>query len=462
MKKSITIPFILSLTLYSFSSTVDFSSSVFFSLPLKNNSIEKKTSTIKYNYGLKLNLTNTTLVSNCKLASTKIIDLCDYNFNDFISNQEYTYGFNYLRKTEKLNFEFISGTLKFSNSISRLKNPTYTCPSALKTFSVFTIGIAPNLPTNSSGVSPLSCATTISPKSNIMFFPTIQLAILETGEKYASIYKKISTSINFEILFSLCCGSFIHEYNKKTGWFQTQRYYKKSEYFAGEYTTAFLWKQFKTSYAVGLYENPFGGTNRWIKNNSYLNIGIFSLGAYCFFCDEDLITTSGNLPKIKKQFFLTPQLNFALGKGISTFGMSVGETIKKANLINSNNHYYIKAATSYSTINYNIKFFYNTDYSTLTKKQNKQYNLTTSIPINSMKLNSNILYSYTNEKSKNYKISEKVFFNESVLEYIAVTWSLTENLNNDKWNFDTSASFSKKTKNISFKGKISFSFRKTS
>nr|WP_318710714.1 hypothetical protein [uncultured Treponema sp.] len=464
MKKILTIFLFATISKTAFSAPVEFSSSLAFSIPVdEDKRMVRDISSIKHDYGLKLNLGNTTMVGNGRLSSVKVMDLYGISPEDFFHLQEYTCGFKYSKKTETLKVDLMIGNLKYSGGISRLKNPSFTCPSPFYKKSVPVAGITPALPSSSSSETEYSWATDIS-TSEKSFFPSVQFAILESGEKYGSIYKNFSSRLVPGILVSFTGGTFFHEYWKDTGWFQNERYYLRSDYFSGEFSTSLLWKNLKTTFSIGLYENPFGGTRQWARTQSNLNLGAFSLGLFFFESDEDIITSTGKSPRIGQQIFISPKINFKTGKGISFLGATLGQTTRKSKKRMSIpfTQYEAKVGVSYTTMAFSLKGNYDYDFSTESLKEKETYGISAGISMGSLNSTTAYSVSFSDEKNKTYRITEKFSFSNKTLENINASFYWTEGKNNDGWNFDINTAFSKNTKKMKMKGKFAFNFRKVS
>ncbi|WP_407400230.1 hypothetical protein [Treponema sp.] len=465
MKRIAVLIFIFPCAFKAFSATAEISSEITFSIPVdESNCMIRNISTIKYNMGLRLNLGADTITGNCRFDSTKLMDLYGYTPMDYIHSQDYTYGIQHNQKLGKLNLDILAGTLRFSNAISRLKNPSITCPSPLKKGSVPAPGIAPSIPTSSSSRTPVSFAMVLTPVQNAALIPTLQIAILETEEKYGAIYKKLSTQLIPELLFSCSGGTFFHHYENENGWYHDKRHYMESDFLSGELSLSTSWRYFKNSVSIGIYENPFGGTRRWIRNQTYLTFGFFSLGLYVFDSDMDVITASGNLPRIGRQIFISPQFRFHTSKGTLSLGTTIGETSRKSKerMTRELHQYYMKAAASFDRKEVNLGWNLNLDYSTDKMKLNNSWGLNAGIPIRSARSDTSFNYAFSDEAIKNYKISQKIYFKKNLLESLAASWTWTDSKGNGKWNFDASANFMKRSKRIKAKGRISFSFRKLS
>lgn len=465
MKKILILLFSL-LNLYSvFSAPLDLSSSVGFSIPVdEHHCMIRNISSVKYNYGLRLNLDSTVIAGNAKLSSTKIKDLYGLKIMDLLYLQDYTYGLKQSFKLGELNVGFLAGTLKYSNSISRLKTPAIACPSPLKSSSTPLPGINPSLPSASATKSSFSWAAVLYPASQECCLPAMQLAVLETGEKYVALYKKTSLPVIPEVLFSFTGATVFHDCNIGSGWFQNEKYYRGKEFFSGEFSLSMNWKQFKTSSSSGLYEHPFGGYKLWIRNQSFMTLRNFSLGMYIFNSDEDLLSASGTTTKTFRQIFISPQFRFWAGPGIAALGITAGEAKRKTKqrLHQYYEHYYLKMGGSYKAMNLTLNGNCNMEYSTETMKQDKSYGISTSLPLGPLQISTTFNFTSSGDDTKKIKITEKIFFRNLTLKNIGASWTWTENTEDRKWNIDADASFSHKTKKINMNGRLSFTFQKLS
>lgn len=465
MKKILMAHLCALLTAHLFSTPVEFNSSVGFTVPVDDdNRMVRDISEIKWNCGLRLNLGSTMLAGNARLGSTPLIELRGNTPKDYLLIQEYSYGIWHSENLGKVKVDVLAGNLKFSGGISRLKTPSFTCPSPQRESSFQITGFTSSLPSSSSSKSIFSWTAALIPKSPEIPLPAMQIAILESGERYGSLYRKFTCHFIPEISFSFTAGTFFHEYSKESGWFQNERYYNESDFLSSEFSALLAWRNFKTLTSIGIYENPFGGTRQWLRNKSSLTAGFFSLGLLFFNADEDIITASGNTPRIGQQIFLSPRFNFKTGKGIFSLGSSFGETSRKTKkrMASPYSQYDLKLGGSYTTMKYQLKGNYDYTYSTETGKDKASFGIDGGIIFMKVKSNTSFTTSISEDKSRKYKLSEKINFKKSFFESLTAAWTWTEGKEKEKWNLDASANFSRKTKYFLMKGKISFSFRKAS
>ena len=465
MKKILTVTLCLSLSAHLFSNSIEFNSSVGFTVPVdKDKRMVRDISEIKWNYGLKLNLGQTVIAGNAKLGSLPLIELHGKNAHDYLLMQEYTYGIWYSDIFAKLKVDVLAGNLRYSGGISRLKTPFFSCPSPHRNSSFTISGITVSLPSASSSKNTFSWSAAITPKSTDIFLPSMQIVILDSGEKYGSLYRKFSPPFIREMTLSFTAGTFFHEYCRESGWFQNERYYNESDFFSSEISASLTGEKFKTLTVLGIYENPFGGTRLWLRNQCNLSIGFFQLGMYHFNADEDIITASGNNPRIGQQIFLSPKFNFKTRKGIAVLGATFGRTKRntKERMSNSYSQYDLKLGSSYTTMRYHIKGNYDYSCTTETGKEKTSAGIDAGINYGRFKSSTGLTVSIEEDKSRKYKITEKFYFKKQAIESISAGLNWTKGKENEKWNFDTAATFSRKTKHLLLKGKINFSFRKVS
>lgn len=463
--KKIYILFLLNLFIWnSFCEPVEFSSAVYFTVPAgKDNKTVKDNSKLKYNYGLRLNFPSATITGNAKLASTEFKDIGTYTFNDYISKQEYTYGINQSLKAGKIKFNISAGTLHYSGAISRLKNPAFSCPEPLKKFSLFTQGISAQIPSPASSKTPVSFAASITPESE-SHLPSMQFAILKTKEKYGAVFKRFTTPIIPQLVMGFTAGTFFHEHTKETTWFMIDPYYNEEEFFSSEFITALMWKPLKMAASAGLYENPFGGRRGWIKNQSYFSYGSFSFGLYYFNSDDDLITSSGNKPRIRQQIFFSPQIQFPVASGILNIGSTIGQAKRKTKQRKAEpyNYYYGRLGASFTSMTFTLKGKYSIDYSTEDKDKKQSYNLNLISNFSSLHMNTSYTFSIDENNLKKHKVSESVSIKKGILNNVSTYITWTEKNTSNTINLNTSINLLKRNRHLLFRGKISLALEKDS
>ena len=111
---------------------------------------------------------------------------------------------------------------------------------------------------------------------------------------------------------------------------------------------------------------------------------------------------------------------------------------------------------------YHIKGNYDYSCTTETGKEKTSAGIDAGINYGRFKSSTGLTVSIEEDKSRKYKITEKFYFKKQAIESISAGLNWTKGKENEKWNFDTAATFSRKTKHLLLKGKINFSFRKVS
>lgn len=211
-------------------------------------------------------------------------------------------------KSFLFNADLLSGTLHFSQGISRLKSPALTVPSALHKSTFLNPGISPSLPSFTDSVKPISFSLCLSPKEKNPFLPEIQLAYTLEGEWYACTFKNFSLSFIPNASLSFTMGSFRYGSKAFASWFSQSPYFPKRNNLALEAEANLIFSSLRFSSAFGLSEFPFGGVSLWLKNYlSFISENFCAHGAF-FISDKDLYAADGSQGKTYMQAQFNPQV----------------------------------------------------------------------------------------------------------------------------------------------------------
>lgn len=219
-----------------------------------------------------------------------------------------------------------AGSLSYSQSISRMKNPATTgSMNALSGISFGLTGIGSSLPTSSSGKKQNSLALT--------FFPApfnLECALFEDRTLFYSAGTIFKFGKNAKLSTAFSGARIFIQKKNSSSWYLTE------EFFPPEWEHAFLWENtfycpgIKNKLSIGVHENPFSRLRFWMKNENRTILGPVLLNTQFFAADRFFLTeensafyTAGStLEKTVLQIKINPQYTCNLWQNIRcSFGL---------------------------------------------------------------------------------------------------------------------------------------------
>ena len=405
---------------------IEFYSGNNFKFPVKDG---KENFSLKYDSGTKLKFRGLTAIWVAGIGTETFHDIANSSFSEFEAMQKYRYGIKYSAATKFAATEFLAGTLRFSQGISRLKHPSFYVPGALKKPSLLAPGISPALPSWTSAKTPLSAAISISPGNKNSVLPTLQFSVLETKEFYASAFKRFSAPFIPNASISFSGGLFEYGRENTSAWFQKQRFFSTEKRGAAETELNFIFPHFRISGAAGIYESPFGGNFCWARLQNFILLGDFLLHSFYYIADESLITADKSENRIKTQAGINPQYTFWIGKTSASAGIlfysAERQTIER--LPSDFNEYCAKTALNISSgkckISSSASFIYSPE------KNEKEYSAQIKASRNFKSSSANATFSYKKEDSgKNtFSFASTVYPKKIMLHQAGIGCTLAEN-----------------------------------
>ncbi len=435
------------------------SSGVKFTFPFEDKVFNDEKATFKYNAGFKLSVTNLTISFSAISDTVKFHDAAQYDANDFMKSTSCSYGMKYHLASSFLNMDIFAGTIHYKNSISRLKTPYFSSPSALRKPILQTMGISPCLPTQESEVKEKSICICASPSAKTHLMPNLEAAFMEGKSTYASLRKRFSLPFIPSGQISFTAASFPLERKSSTSWFMTEKPFPKKDYKCIENETNLLFPNLRLSYALGAYQHPFGGTTSFFRTQDYMLLGNFTMHTFFFLADSDLITLDGTSPHVKKQTCINPQYKFNFEESWLNIGILFQDDFKetKERLKKDINVHMTKCTLNFYTKKFSIYANGQTSYST--EDEFYKYGGQIRFYKNFKPLKTNLSFSYKNEeKIKNtYSISAGITPKKSLLSSLSMNGTFVEKNHEVEKKFSTSASFSARTNKIKASLKCEFS-----
>ncbi|MCH5291054.1 MAG: hypothetical protein J1D88_04735 [Treponema sp.] len=218
-------------------------------------------------------------------------------------------------------FTVFAGTLRFSQSWSRLKNPRPALLSTLGTPSLLNSGLNPSLPLFSTYPPELAVAISVQNDPSVRL-PTIQLGYTESGTVLAHTGMRISIPGFRAFSVSLSGAASVYGKNETTLWWFKTRPYNTTRHISLEGLCAFSVWRLTSSTAVGVHENPFGGAFWWARSQNSLVFRHWVIATSVYAADNSLITANGAQPRTPFIVAFNPQYASTVGPGRLRVGMS--------------------------------------------------------------------------------------------------------------------------------------------
>lgn len=256
---------------------------------------------------------------------------------------------------------FYAGTLRYSGSYARLKNPCLPTVSPLATITFLQAGIKPALPTFTS---------TRQKESIAIKTPVFSGAYFENGTYTWSIHKTLPH-------FSAAISGAQHIYGRKKSksWFTKDRYFAPKKYSSYDAEICFSAGSILTSCnAVGIIENPFGGLEKsylWLRSQNSLRLNhLFIQTAYFKAWTPLMILPTGSKAGTQRQFILNPKLILYPFDGTLKAGFAIQKNEKQATSFPYKYYedYVMKSEIAYSYNRTKFDINYSVSYSGKTEK----------------------------------------------------------------------------------------------
>ena len=428
----------------------------------KDNKIVRDESKVSFAYGIKTELTNFSAIYGCSFPSTKFSVLKDLAPGEIISRENRSWGMRLAIPLPVYRTELSAGTLKFSGSITRLKNPVFSSISPLKVPSFFSCGTNAALPSWTSSSSEKAIAVNLVPDKNFLFLPSVQFSILEGKNHFLSLSKRFSTTHIPSALICSTLGLFSIGHELNESWYQDRIYLPERKNMASELCVNFRWPNFIFSSALGIHETPFGKCSGWIKTQDHLIFGNFTLGLFYYKGDRSLVTASGSTPRVVSQIFLNPQYRFYLGKSAVAAGIGAGNTKKETK---ERVPFPVVEKTVRSSVSFKRPAFsilLSADTSRSTEDDFPDYGSSVKVTVPAKKITATSTLSFKNEDDiKNtFDFSQKISFRKSFIKYMSLGFEIKENNGNYKFNATAAAEAVLRSKKLIFSGKIKVQLKK--
>ncbi len=248
------------------------------------------------------------------------------SFETFYENSKINWGIKALPPAlYGINSVFYFGSINFSGSLSRIKNPVLNAKNPLGAISVFKTDFSPSLPNFSTGKKNF-CSFI-----NLNFPHKISAQLAFELEKFyaANIQKKIKTGKNkFSLSFTQVY--FLNEKNFSSSWFSKDKAYPQKYYSYSDTQFDFAGNKFYTSFALGLNEHPFESFSYYIKNTTTFSYKKFILSASVYNGSPYLISANGSNAKTSFQAEINPRYIFKFKS--QTINCGASYFILKSNL----------------------------------------------------------------------------------------------------------------------------------
>lgn len=221
-----------------------------------------------------------------------------------------------------------AGTLTFSRSVSRLKNPT---PSAtltpLKKSFGFSAGIGSSLPTLTSAVKPLAVSASLSVPQKRWGIPLeAQIAVAKDDMACAAFSFSARPAKYISVRSAFTAGRFLAQANNTTKKLlaNTTAFFDETQLFAASWESAFRSPFLKANLSVGFHQTPFSADFSscavWIKANArttfravLLDLSFFSIPTVSATPRTvPLVGGSASVCRTVSQFGINPQVQFDL------------------------------------------------------------------------------------------------------------------------------------------------------
>ncbi len=221
-----------------------------------------------------------------------------------------------------------AGTLTFSRSVSRLKNPTpSTTVNPLKKSFGFSAGIGSSLPTLTSAVKPFAVSASLSvPKKRWGIPLEAQFAVARDDMACASFSFSARPGKYISVQSAFMAGRFLARASNTTKKLlaNTPAFFDETQLFAASWESAFRSPFLKANLSVGFHQTPFAADFSpcavWIKATArttfravLLDLSFFSIPMVSATPRTvPLVGASATICRTVSQFGINPQVQFDL------------------------------------------------------------------------------------------------------------------------------------------------------
>lgn len=336
-------------------------------------SLEKKEFSADYDSGFKLNCTPFTFTAF-------------YGKNDLRWALENRINQKYIFFDAKI----LSGNIKYSGAVSRLKSASPQSFSALKSPLLPSQGISSSLPSLNSSKSNFSSIILLSPGIKTKAFPLMQLAFVPEKEYFFNINKSFLLFSFANLSAGFTGGLFKHGLSVNKNWYFSNLPYKEDFYSAAELLVNFNSPYIKSSTGLSFFENPFSHARMTLNLTNSFIIEDFTLNTLLFFSDQDLITAKGSRPENKFEWKINPQCKFYFNKSYLNAGLCIEKKESESSFLK------IKSALLYNLKKTNTALYFNK--SIYQNKSSSSYKISFSAPVFDVKNSFSLLYKNSSSK----------------------------------------------------------------
>ncbi len=238
--------------------------------------------------------------------SSPKINAQDFSFETFYENSKITWGVKALPPSiYGVTSSLYLGSINFSGSLSRIKNPVLTARNPLGTIPIFKTNFSPSLPDFSTGKKNFCSFVNL----NFAKKTTAQLAFEFDKFYAANIQKKFNAGKN-KFSLSFTQSYFLNEKKFSSSWFSKDKIYPQKYYSYSDTQFDFIRNKFYTSFTLGLSEHPFENFSYYIKNTTTFSYKKFILSASVYNGSPYLISANGSNAKTSFQAEINPRYVF--------------------------------------------------------------------------------------------------------------------------------------------------------
>ena len=235
--------------------------------------------------------------------SSPKINAQDFSFETFYENSKITWGVKALPPSiYGVTSSVYLGSINFSGSLSRIKNPVLTARNPLGTIPIFKTNFSPSLPDFSTGKKNFCSFVNF----NFAKKTSAQLAFEFDKFYAANIQKKFNArKNNFSLSFTQ--SYFLNGKKFSSSWFSKDKAYPQKYYSYSDTQFDFTGNKFYTSFALGLSEHPFENFSYYIKNTTTFSYKKLILSASVYNGSPYLISANGSNAKTSFQAEINPR-----------------------------------------------------------------------------------------------------------------------------------------------------------
>ena len=348
------------------------------------------------------------------------------------------------------------GTLGFARSVSRLKRPLLSIRPSVGMLLPLKPGLAPNLPTFTSGERPVAAAGKFKPSVHSRFLPAFEGALLQNGDIYSSVYTRLGS------WFTLSCtsGDFFYGRKPVSSWFYKEPFYRQKRYKAADAELSFCVPGRCTlNFTEGFSENPNGDFSKsffWDNTSLSIVTGLFTVNCGAFHARRpDMILPAGRKLNVKSQFFVNPQIHLASDKVTFRMGfLAANEKKLKKGLLHDYYRYGLKSVCEFN----NLRFSFQYGKSFYKEYENESvctYTGSVSYKAEPFYVSSSVTLT---ERAFSESLSARVNIlpKSGALSKISVFTTCEKGKKGEKYKAGADAYFSYSSKKLSWKGKISY------